>query len=151
MYASPLPDFGWGVLVLMGSLYGLAILVPLSVLLEALVYMNFLRREPWTAIGVSLLVNLISGVIGIFVINIVGRAIIGRVSGGTSYYDSGGISSVALQVLWFVLWMVTVVIEGGLLRWIAPKFSADRIWGVALLANLVSYMPLILLYLGMSY
>jgi hypothetical protein len=142
----PAPDMGWAPILMILGIYGLAILAPLSVLIEACVlhWQMPRTRSFWNSLGNSFLMNLASGILGF------GWVFLGiprledlssRTGGG--YYQPSAIaergfwSSVALYC------MLSMAVEG-LILMILDRYrhSLRRVWLVSLVANVLSYAAL---------
>ncbi len=137
----------WQVLIAMFGIYALAILVPLSILVETVVLRLLLPRARsfWRSLGCSLLMNLISGLLGIACIyyGMPWLFELNERTGGSDYGPSLEAEQALVPsiVLYFAL---SVVIEGIILMLLEKgQYHPRRIWLVCLIANILSYIALL--------
>lgn len=107
----------------------LIILTPFTIafLLEAVVIYSFKMKRPWPALGVSILINLIS--LALFFYAAV--PLIGKLN-----YEVNGLHF-PLQLFFFIWWFCTVT-DGFLLRLFLRNQPAERIFKVSAVMNACS-------------
>lgn len=149
MNLAPVPDTGWAIILIMFGMHALAILAPLSILVEAVVLRLLLPRARsfWRSLGCSLLMNLISGLLGVGWVYF-GSFWLYGLSGNTgSYYVPSPEAERALWSSIVLYWALSVAIEGIILMLLEKgQYHPCRIWSVCLVANILSYVALFVLF-----
>ena len=150
MYAitnpAPIPDMGWAPILGILGIVALAILAPLSILIEACVFHCQIpgTRSFWKSLRNSLIVNLASGILGFIWVFVQ----LPRLEGlsdqtGGDYYQVSDIAGRALWVSMVVYWILSVIVEGFTLVALDQKqHPRRRVWQVTLVANVLSYVAL---------
>lgn len=150
-------NVGWGVGVLMAHDVHWVMTLPLIIVGEAVVLWRVLPKHSfWRSLGLSLAMNLTSALLGI----VLGRLWLGLVDPSVLVYSSshyfdpppGGIEGLWLK-LTAVAWALSVVSEGVILM-LLSKFRprpekvrlVGRIWLASLMANVVSYVAVFVVY-----
>lgn len=150
-------NVGWGVGVLMAHDWHWVITLPLIVVGEAIVLWCVLPKHSiWRSLGLSLAMNLASALLGI----VLGRLWLGLVEPSVLVYPrsdyfeppAGGIERLWLK-LTAVAWALSVVSEGVILMLLSrvrPSTEkvrlVGRIWLASLIANVVSYVAVFVVY-----
>jgi hypothetical protein len=133
-------------------------MAPFTIIIETIViYGMIIEYEFWPALGISTVVNLVSGMIGYLVMppyfghfpDILNIALTGS---PTSYYY---IDQMAQKYLYFgiitVTFLLSVLIEGLLLTWYLKSMTdLSRIWLTSTVANLISYIGMLLIWNAFS-
>ncbi len=133
LFLSPLPDLGAGVIMaLLGLAIGGAVLLFLGIaFLEGVILMYMDWPSILTALLDSFLANLATTILGVLVWWFTSSV----------FYDDIFLS----PGMWFVMWGVSMAIEGGLLQLIRRQ-PAQKTWTAAFIMNIVSYAGLYRLY-----
>jgi hypothetical protein len=143
---APTPDMGWGPIMMIMGVMGLAILAPLSILIEACVFHWQMpgTRSFWKSLRNSLLVNLTSGVLGfVWVFGQLPRLEQLSDRTGGDYYQVSDIAGRAFWVSVVLYWILSVIVEGFTLAALDQKqHTRRRVWQVSLVANVLSYVAL---------
>jgi hypothetical protein len=143
---APTPDMGWAPILMIMGLMGLAILAPLSILIEACVFHWQMpgTRSFWKSLRNSLLVNLASGTLGfVWVFGQLPRLEELSERTGGDYYQASDIAQQAFWASVAVYWILSVIVEGVILMALDQKqHTRRRVWQVSLAANVLSYVAL---------
>ena len=144
---APTPDMGWAPILVILGIYGLAILAPLSVLIEACVLhwqIPGRTRSFWNSLANSFLMNLASGILGFGWVYL-GIPWLGDLSDrtGGDYYQASAVAGRAFWASVALYCILSVMVEGFLLMILDRKqHTLRRVWLVSLVANVLSYVAL---------
>ena len=143
----PVPDMGWTIIAAIMGLSALAILVPLSILIETFVLHIYLpqARSFWHSLRDSFVMNLVSGLLGFggICFGWPALSLFNERTGGSYYRVSPAAKQTTLLSM-VIYWALSVVIEGLILtRLEKGQCPLHRIWSTCLIANILSYVALL--------
>jgi hypothetical protein len=140
------PDMGWAPILMILGVYGLAILAPLSVLIETCIlhWQMAGTNSFWHSLKNSLLMNLASGILGVGWV-FLGIPWLGSLNDrtGGDYYEPSPIAQKGFWTSVVLYCILSVMIESIILTILDRKqHTLRRVWLVSLVANVLSYLGL---------
>ena len=123
-------DGGGNFLPLFGELFAFMVL---AILLEAFVMFQYKLNRFGKCLSQSVIVNIVSLVAGILI--------------GYLISSIGG-EKISLVLPFIIMFVATVLIEGGLLIWMNRQQAKKKIWQATLVMNIASYAILLMFLLA---
>ena len=133
MFISPLPDGGAG-WAMFFAMIGAGAWAISAVIIEAIVFSMGLRVKLAEASGLSIVVNLVTTIIGYAYATLQYESVLKYFYGGDSPFPTNFWLTIA------ALFVVSILLEGIFLIGMKPKVSKSDIWATAIGANIFSYV-----------